>query len=110
MTAKQDMRHAMLFDLDRVKRNVRAAETEDLLDRATVYRRGMEPAALEVIESELRARGVRPEEIESHNERRRQETRVLADGTARRCSFCDRPAIAEGRGWHRLWRLVPLFP
>ena len=35
---------------------------------------------------------------------------MLPDGTAVRCSFCHRPAVAEGWGWHRLWGVLPLFP
>lgn len=100
----------MLFDLERVRANVRGATTEDLLDRVTVYRAGMEESALEVIEAELRARKVGRDAIEAHAERRRQETTFLPDGTAVRCSFCHRPAVAEGWGWHRLWGLLPVFP
>ena len=100
----------MLFDLERVKANVRKATTEDLLDRLTVYRAGMEEAALDVIEEELRARHISAEEIRAHAERRRGETSLLPDGTVVRCSFCHRPAVAEGWGWHRLWGLLPLFP
>ena len=100
----------MLFNLDRVRRNVREATTEDLLDRATVYRAGMEPDALPVIEAELRERGVTAEEITDHERQRRAETSALPDGTVRHCSFCHRPAVAEGHGWHRLWGLLPVFP
>jgi hypothetical protein len=100
----------MLFNLERVKENVRKATTEDLLDRITVYRAGMEESALEVIEAELRARDISANAIATHAERRRQETMLLPDGTAVRCSFCDRPAVAEGWGWHRLWGLLPIFP
>jgi hypothetical protein len=100
----------MLFDLERVRAIVRKATTEDLLDRVTVYRAGMEESALRVIEQELRARNISADEIEAHAEQRRQETTFLPDGTAVRCSFCHRPAVAEGWGWHRLWGLVPLFP
>jgi hypothetical protein len=100
----------MEMDLERVKRNVQQAPTEDLLDRVTVYRHGMEQAALAIIEEELRARAVSPAEVKAHAERRRAEVRFLSDGTAARCSFCHRPAIAEGWGWHRLWGLVPVFP
>jgi hypothetical protein len=100
----------MLFDLERVRANVRKATTEDLLDRVTVYRAGMEESALEVIEDELRARNVRGADIQAHAERRRQETQMLPDGTAVPCSFCHRPAVAEGWGWHRIWGLLPLFP
>jgi hypothetical protein len=100
----------MLFDLERVRKNVGEATTEDLLDRVTAYRAGMEPDALEVIEEELRRRGVTAEEVAAHGRRRRAETNLLPDGTAARCSFCHRPALAEGWGWHRLWGLVPIFP
>ncbi len=100
----------MQLDLERVRTNVRAATTEDLLDRATVYRAGMEPQALEIIENELRDRGVSAAEIRVHEESRRQETSYLADGTAVSCSFCYRPAVAEGWGWHRMWGLLPIFP
>ena len=46
------------LDLDRVRANVGKAATADLLERVTVYRDGMEPAALDLIETELRRRGV----------------------------------------------------
>jgi hypothetical protein len=102
---------AMLpFHRQRVLLNVRQATTEDLLDRVTAYRAGMEPEALEVIEAELRARGVTAEQIEAHADRRRQEAVFLSQGVAVKCSFCERPAVATSWGWHRLWRLVPLFP
>jgi hypothetical protein len=100
----------MLFDLERVRKNVQEASTEDLLDRATVYRAGMEPAALELIEEELKARGIDAAEIEEHGERRRPQVKYLPDGTAVRCSFCYRPAVGEGWDWHRLWGKIPLFP
>ncbi len=100
----------MQFDPQRVRANVRQAATEDLLDRATVYRAGMEPEALDLIEAELRARGLSTEAIEAHAERRRGQTIPLPDGTAVRCSFCDRPAVDQGWGWHWLWGLLPVFP
>ena len=98
------------FDLGRVRANVRAATTEDLLDRATVYRAGMEREALQIIEEELHSRGVTHENIEEHADQRRREATFLPDGTAVCCSFCHRPAVAEGWGWHRLWGLWPVFP
>src|SRR5437762_1835819 len=91
---------AMLFDLERVRANARQATTEDLLDRVTVYRAGMEESALDIIEDELRARHISVHEIDAHAERRRRETMLLPDGTAVRCSLCHRPAVAEGWGWH----------
>lgn len=98
------------FDPERVRANAERATTEDLLDRATVYRGGMESAALEIIDRELHARGVSPAEVDAHEARRRHLILSGADGTARPCSFCDRPAVMEGWGWHRFWGLVPLFP
>jgi hypothetical protein len=99
----------MLFDLERVRRNVHLAATEDLLDRVTVSRAGMEPEALEVIEKELRDRGITAADIASHAERRQGETVSRPDGPSR-CTLCSRPAVSAGWGWHRLWGLVPLFP
>ena len=98
----------MFFDLNRVRANAAQAATEDLLDRVTAYRAGMEPAALAVIEEELRRRGVTPEQIQAHGERAARCLR-LPDGTAARCSLCERPAVVERVGWQRLWGLVPLF-
>ena len=48
----------MGFDLRRVAEYIRRADTEELLDRVTVYREGMEPAALDLMEGELDRRGV----------------------------------------------------
>lgn len=100
----------MDYDLERVRSNIRNARTDDLLDRVTVYRSGMEPDAVLLIEVELRRRGVSDDEIDRHQERRRLETRLLPDGTVVRCDFCHQPATAEGWGWHRLWGRYPIFP
>jgi hypothetical protein len=99
----------MKLNLQRVRRKARNAATEDLLDRATVYRDGMEPAALEIIEEELRSRGVDDHALAAHRERR-EHALLLDDGTAVKCSFCHRPAVVYQWGWHRLWGLVPVFP
>lgn len=98
------------FDAERVTRNAREASTEDLLDRITVYRDGMEPAAVEIIEEELRRRGVERTEIEAHSAYRSERMIVLPDGIAKPCSFCDRPAVEQRWGWHRLWGYLPVFP
>ncbi len=78
-----------MFDPDRERLavNVRSASTQDLLDRATLYRDGMEPEALELIEEELRRRGLTAAQQVDH---------ALA--------------VSRGWGWHRLWGKVPLFP
>ena len=106
------------FNAERVRTNAQQATTEDLLDRITVYRAGMEAEAVDIIERELRGRGVNIDAIDAHAEQRRGETMPHGDGPATKCSFCDRPAVAEGWGWHwlawpprtRVRRLVPLFP
>lgn len=100
----------MHLDLERTRRNIREATTEDLLDRVTVFRAEMEPTAVAMIETELAQRGVYAEKVEEHGRERERSVLRRPDGTARRCSFCDRPAIVEGWDWHRLWGQLPLFP
>ena len=101
----------MKLDLRRVAAFIRKAETEELLDRVTVYREGMEPAALDLMEGELDRRGVSRVEIAEHDEMRRATCIMLPDGTALRCSFCDRPAEVQGRGWIKVfWGTVPILP
>jgi hypothetical protein len=70
----------------------------------------MEPAALDLMEGELDRRGVSREEIAEHDAERRATAIMLADGTALRCSECDRPAVVRARGWHKLFGRVPIFP
>src|SRR5262249_47830642 len=100
----------MQFNADRVRRNVTGAETLYLLDRVTAYREGMEPEALVLIEEELRRRGVSSQDIQAHAEHVRRTSVQRDDGRAARCSFCSRPAVERRCGWHRLWRVLPLFP
>jgi hypothetical protein len=74
----------------------------------------MEPAALDLMEHELDRRGVSREDIAEHDASRRKNAIILPDGTALRCSFCDRPAIVRAWGWQRFrlfWMIpVPIFP
>jgi hypothetical protein len=98
----------MFFDLERIRANVRQAETEDLLDRVTVYRPEMEDAALVLIEEELRSRGVTSREISVHEEQRRRNL-LLVNGHPLRCCDCYCPAVIQVAGWHWIWGLVPLF-
>lgn len=99
----------MEFSLERVRDNVKQAPTEDLLDRATVYRAGLEPEALPVILEELRSRGVTAAAIVAHEEAR---AGVIfdPDGPAFRCHRCYKPAVTHEWGWHRMFGYVPLFP
>lgn len=100
----------MELDLHKVAAYVRRAQTEELLDRVTVYRDGMEPAALDLMANELARRGLTPEEIDAHDRTRRATAILHDDGTALRCSFCERPAVTRVWAWHRLWGRVPVFP
>lgn len=101
----------MTIDHERVRDNVRKADTEDLLDRLTVYRAGMEPEALEIVEEELRSRGVDAAQIQAHEEKREKEVLWAEPGLARACSFCHQPAVAQGWTWqHIFFGRVPLFP
>ena len=97
------------FDPQRVRRNAREATTEDLLDRITVYREGMEPEAVEIIESELRSRGLNRDAIDRHDAMRRSESLIYRGGFPAECSFCERPAVAHAWRWHLGWgRWLPV--
>ncbi len=99
----------MNFDPKRAEANARAASTEDLLDRVTVYRADLEPAALPIILTELRSRGVDAASIVAH-EVELGDVLCDATGSPRPCSFCRRPAIEVRWAWHRMFGKVPLFP
>jgi len=105
----------MHFEAERVRHNAQQATTEDLLDRITVYRAGMEPDAVDIIETELSRRGVGAREIDEHLSRRGAGLLVDANGLTRECSLCRRPAVLQRWGWDWVrfpfwhWRL-PLFP
>ena len=98
------------FDPQRVLVNVRKSTTEDLLNRVSAYREGMEPEALPIIERELHERGVTATQIQEHADRLRKEAIFFDDGIAAKCAFCREPAVIEVWGWHRLWGKLPLFP
>jgi hypothetical protein len=98
------------LDMDLVRKNAAQATTTDLLERVTVCREGMEPAALDAIETELRRRGVSFRDQEAFGESHAKVVLRARDGTPRRCHFCSRAAVAEQWGWRRLFGLVPLFP
>jgi hypothetical protein len=100
----------MRLDLKTIAKRMREAETEELLDRVTVFRDEMEPAAVDLIEGELARRGVTDGEKADHEHRRRERLVLRADGTAVRCSFCRRPAVVQARGWFRVLRFLPLYP
>jgi hypothetical protein len=100
----------MDWDREKLLLNIRNADTDDLLDRATAYRANMEPEAVELIEIELRRRGITAASIATHAEACQTECLFDADGTAKMCSFCRRPAVTEGWGWHRILQKVPVIP
>lgn len=98
------------FDPQKCLLEVRRADTEDLLDRVTAYRQGMEPQAVDLIEAELRRRGIAQAAIDTRIAECRQDCIFDAADIALPCSRCRRPAVAEMVGWHRLFGLLPVFP
>lgn len=100
----------MELRLEKVQKNAEVSDTEELLNRITVFRSGMEPDAIIIIEDELRRRGISAQHIAEHS--RKHEGVVLCwdDGCAACCSFCREPAIATDWGWHKLYGKIPLFP
>jgi len=90
--------------------NIKDADTDDLLDQVTAYRLGTEPAAIELIEKELRHRGIMAKHIAERREACEQAYIYLDDGVAAMCAFCRKPAIKQGWGWHRLFGIVPIIP
>ncbi|VTS07185.1 unnamed protein product [Tuwongella immobilis] len=100
----------MQYDPERVAANIRNAETEDLLDRITVYRSEMIPEAIEMVELELKRRGISTKRMEAHAAHREESIHYHPDGRVIRCSFCTRPAVIRRWGWHWLWGRIPIFP
>jgi hypothetical protein len=100
----------MHWDEKKLLLNIREADTDDLLDRVTAYRATMEAQAIDLIEGELHRRGINSARITAHGDVCRQECLFDADGTAKMCSLCRKPAVVEGWGWHRLMQKVPVFP
>jgi len=99
----------MELDLQRVRELAREATTEDLLDRVTVYRGGMDPEALTVLEEELRRREVDPTDIRQHAEQHGRDVLWERPGLAAQCAFCRQPAVMVEMRWFRLLGLIPLF-
>lgn len=100
----------MDLDLKRVAENVRAADTDDLLDRITVYRSGMEPDAIDLIEAELADRGIDEREIQAHAGQSRTTAMFDRSGTAIRCTRCSAPAIGREWQFYRILGIIPVFP
>jgi hypothetical protein len=102
----------MKMDLSQFRENARAASTEYLLDRVTVYRTEMEGPAIELVEAELRSRGLTSAEVDAHAAARERDGLLRhPDGTVVRCDYCPRPAVRRRWGWHWLWGWVlPVFP
>lgn len=100
----------MQINQERIRANIRKASTEDLLDRATVYREGIEAEALDFIERELQERGVSWDMIAEHERKRREESLFDSQGIALKCHRCPRPAVVRTWGLHWMWGVIPLIP
>jgi hypothetical protein len=88
---------------------VAKATTEDLLERVTVYRDGMEAAALDVIETELRRRGVNYAEQSAFGTAQEKVVLRAPDGSPVRCRQCPRAAVGRRWGWRKWLGVVPLY-
>ncbi|MBX3397539.1 MAG: hypothetical protein KF873_02255 [Gemmataceae bacterium] len=86
------------------------AENDELLDRVTVLRDELEPAARSRIEVELARRGLSAAEVASHGAAREAECLRRADGSVRRCWRCAAPATSCARRWWRLYGILPIVP
>jgi hypothetical protein len=93
-----------------LQRNVQESSTEDLLDRITAFRAGMEPYAIPIIEAELNRRGVHPQDIKRHETEKCSEILLRPEGFAFKCSYCRKPAVERRWGWHWIWDLIPFLP
>jgi hypothetical protein len=100
----------MRLDLKTIAERMRKADTEELLDRVTVFRDEMEPAAVDLIEGELARRGLTEVDALEHDLRRRERIIMRNDGSVVRCSFCERPAVHQKRGWLKILRVIPIVP
>ena len=100
----------MKLEIEAVAAWIRRAETDELLDRATVFRTEMEPEAVELILAELARRGLSKAEIDGQAADRLARAFTDAAGTVARCRFCGRPAVAVVWKWWRLFRIVPIVP
>src|SRR5260370_37044973 len=100
----------MESDLQKLLVNIRKADTDELLDRITAYRLGLEADAIDMVEQELHRRGVAAERIAEHWELCRRDCTFHADGTAKMCSHCRKPRVREGWGWHKIFGKLPVFP
>lgn len=100
----------MRLDLKTIAARMRAAETELLMDRVTVFRDEMEPAAVDLIEGELARRGVTDQQLTEHFQFRQENLLIRPDGSVVRCNFCERPAVVQAQGWYRVLRFVPVYP
>lgn len=100
----------MNFDEQKLFTQLKIAETDELLDQVTAYRRGTEPAAIELIEKELHRRGISATKIAERRETCERTCIFLGDGVAAMCSFCRKPAVRAEWGWHKLMGVVPILP
>ena len=100
----------MHWDDEKLRLNIRHADTDDLLDRVTAFRAGMELAAIALIEQELHQRQVSAAQIAEHREAIVSECVFHADGTAKMCTFCRKPAVREAWSWHKIMNTIPVFP
>ncbi len=100
----------MHLDLEKVRIYAKKADNRSLLDRVTVFRQGMEPAAIEIIKKELLERGISPADISQHESAYKDLVIRGPEGLPRLCKKCALPAICREWGWLKVFGFIPLLP
>jgi hypothetical protein len=98
------------LNLKKVAEYIRKASTIELLERFTLLREDMEPAALDLIEHELERRGWNREQINEFERENSAQILKNSEGQVLRCRKCGLVAKSRKWSWYRLWGKVPLFP
>lgn len=100
----------VLLNSTKVLQFASKASTRELLDRVTLFRKGMETEAIEILEKELSRRGVSPRDCQEHQEKWAPKILWDSEGLPRTCCKCQNPATSLGKAWVRFFGLIPLIP
>lgn len=98
------------FNPDKCRENAKQSTNEELLDQVEFFGTWLESAAVKILESELRGRGVTSMERQSHEKKWRHRVLRDAEGWPKLCGKCNRVATTRRLAWAKLFGIVPLFP
>ena len=100
----------MQLDLEKVRIYAKNADNRALLDRVTVFKQGMETAAIEIIKKELLQRGISQSDINQHENTYKDLVILGPEGLPRLCKKCALPAISREWGWLKVFGILPILP